>query len=82
MGKIIFFISETVVIAYITLHMHYPHRAGIVNMSKTLLQKYLNYFILISPIGHQTVSKQIKLDLVIVQIKTIKVYFQISFSIF
>ena len=62
--------------------MHYPHRAGIVNTSKTLLNKYPNYLILTSPFGHQTVGKQMKLVLVIVQINTIKVYFQIPFSIF
>ena len=50
--------------------MHYPHKAGIVNTSKTLLNKYPNYLILISPIGHQKVGKQMKLVLVIVQIKT------------
>ena len=36
------------------------------------------YLILINPIGHQTVSKQMKLDLVIVQIQTKQLYFQIS----
>ena len=54
--------------------MHYPHRVGIVNTSKTLLNKYPNYLILISPIGHQTVGKQMKLVLVIVQINTISLF--------
>ena len=57
--------------------MHYPHRAGIVNTSKDP-----NYLILINPIGHQTVGKQMKLDLVVVQINTIKVNFKIPFSSF
>ena len=37
---------------------------------------------MISQIGHQTMGKQMKLDPVIVQINTIKVYFQIQFSFF
>ena len=80
MGKIFVYFWNCSDCLHVKLHMHYPHRAGIVNTSKKKLNEYPNYLILISPIGHQTVGKQMKLVLVIVQINTIKVYFQIPFS--
>ena len=81
MGKIILFFWNCSDCLHNTSHALYP-QGGDSEYLQNPHWKYPNYLILISTIGHQTVGWQMKLDPVIVQIKTIEVYFQIPFSIF